>query len=70
MVRLAENLDAQIATVALSRIIGVIGEILATYENVEINLSQFGRLCGLNKEVIFAPAVKPKGNKFQAKVFF
>jgi len=68
MARLAENLDPQIAGVALSRVIGIIGEILASYENVEVNLAQFGRLNTQNKEVTFSPALKSKGNKFQAKV--
>ncbi len=68
MARLAENLDPQIAGVALSRVIGIIGEILASYENVEVNLSQFGRLNTQSKEVTFSPALKTKGNKFQAKV--
>lgn len=68
MARLADNLDPQIAGVALSRVISIIGEILATYENVEINLGQFGRLYGHSREVAFAPAVKSKGNKLQSKV--
>lgn len=68
MARLADNLDPQIAGVALSRVISIIGEILATYENVEINLGQFGRLYGHSREVVFAPAVKSKGSKLQAKV--
>ena len=68
MARLSEGLDPQIAGVALGRVISVIGEILASYETVEINLGQFGRLSTLNREVSFSPALKPKGSKFQAKV--
>mgnify|MGYP006976764531 FL=1 len=61
-------MDPQIVGVALNRIIGAIGDILANYESVEVNLGQLGKLSALNREVIFTPALKTKITNVQNKV--
>jgi len=66
--KLVENMDPQIVGVALNRIIGAIGDILANYESVEVNLGQLGKLSALNREVIFTPALKTKITNVQNKV--
>jgi hypothetical protein len=66
--KLIENMDSQIVGVALNRIIGAVGDILANYDSVEVNLGQLGKLSALNREVIFIPALKTKITNVQNKV--
>eukprot|EP01022_Parablepharisma_sp_SALTPOND_P023040 TRINITY_DN476_c0_g1_i1.p1 TRINITY_DN476_c0_g1~~TRINITY_DN476_c0_g1_i1.p1 ORF type:complete len:4333 (+),score=667.47 TRINITY_DN476_c0_g1_i1:7842-20840(+) len=52
------ELDKQTVTYCLSNVFQLIGELLAEGRNVEIDLSPFGKLKGLKREVTFTPPVK------------
>ncbi len=52
------ELDKQTVNLCLSNVFQLIGELLAEGRNVEIDLSPFGKLKGLKRDVIFTPPVK------------
>jgi dynein heavy chain len=54
------NLEKQVMSTALTNIFQVIGEILASYNHVEIDLGVLGKLESKQSAVTFKPAAKPK----------
>ena len=52
------ELDKQTVNLCLSNVFQFIGELLAEGRNVEIDLSPFGKLKGLKRDVVFTPPIK------------
>ena len=52
---------------SIQNIFELIGELLSEYENVEIDLHEYGKLQSMNRMLMYAPINKLKPGGFQGK---
>jgi nucleoid DNA-binding protein len=61
------GLDKNVVSTALNNMFALIGEIMSEFPLVEINLSMFGRLQGVERKVTFHPRVQTRGGYLLGK---